>query len=223
MTQAVHHQFNARARTSQEERSQRTRQLLADSAIERLVESGYRGTTFVEVCRRAGLTRGAAHHHYRDLPALLLDALRMVNARLASVEPAVREAHGLEERIDAGIDELWRLFTTAEFRAVVEIWVAQSHDEALHDRIRSEMDRYVEIIVAGFGRFFPELVSQNADAVDLMRLLFVTLTGLGFMNATIWPKGEVPERARLRDLLKRMVHHEFAEAERLSAGVARAD
>ncbi len=200
-----------RPRTVHEQRSRRTREKLADAAIDCLVETGYRGTSFVEVCRRAGLTRGAAHHHYRDLPALLLDAMRRLNDRLIDrVRPALRDAASIEKRIDAGIDVLWNVFTAREFKAVVEIWVAQSHDPALSRRIRHEMDRYSENLSEGFARGFPELMDDANDALLMMRFAFLVVLGLGFMNATVDPRGDDPERERMLSLLKSVVQREVS-------------
>ncbi len=210
MPDVAHHR--GRPRTVHEQRSRRTREKLADAAIDCLVEMGYRGTSFVEVCRRAGLTRGAAHHHYRDLPALLLDAMRRLNDRLIDrVRPALRDVNDIEKRIDAGIDVLWNVFTAREFKAVVEIWVAQSHDPALSRRIRHEMDRYSANLSEGFARGFPELMDESSsDALLMMRFAFLVVLGLGFLNATIDPRGQDPERERMLSLLKSVVQREVS-------------
>jgi AcrR family transcriptional regulator len=202
--------IQGRPRTVHERRSRRTREKLADSTIDCLVESGYRGTSFVEVCRRAGLTRGAAHHHYRDMPALLLDAMRRLNDTLIGrVRPALRENLELEKRIDGAIEVLWRTFTSREFKAVVEIWVAQSHDPALSRRIRSEMDRYVANISEGFARAFPELSEDGDDALLMMRFAFLVVLGLGFHNATLGMRPQ-DDRDGMLSLLKKVVQREVA-------------
>ena len=51
----------------------RTRVALLEAALESFEEKGWRGATFEHVARRAGVTRGAVHHHFRDKRALLLD------------------------------------------------------------------------------------------------------------------------------------------------------
>jgi AcrR family transcriptional regulator len=204
-------------RTIHEQRSRRTREKLSDAAIDCLVEQGYRGTNFVEVCRRAGLTRGAAHHHYRDLPALLVDAMHRLNERLfEQARPALRDVADTAKRVDAAIEVLWDLFTARDFRAVVEIWVAQSHDAALSRRIRHEMDSYAEHVSTGFARYFPELMSEGASALLVMRFSFLVVLGLGFANATIAPRDQDQERQRMLALLKRVVQREVAELRELA-------
>ena len=202
--------LGVRPRTSHEERSQKTRERLAEAAIECLVEHGYRGTTFVQVCRRAGLTRGAVHHHYRDLSDLLLDAMKRLNQGLTQrIGPVLRGIGDPDQRVDAGIDLLWRLFTSREFRAMVEIWVAQSHDPSLSGRVRPEMERYSETIADGFASVFPELRHAGGDASLTMRFAFLVLLGLGFLNATIDPRGPDAEREQMLALLKRVVRREL--------------
>lgn len=199
----------ARARTAQGERSQRTRERLADAAIECLVEVGYRRTTFVEVCRRAGLTRGAAHHHYRDLPALLQDVMNRLNERLpARLRPTMIGELSLEKRIDGSIDALWDAFTAADFKAVVEIWVAQSHDTELADRIRNEMERNEEVVTRGFLKIFPELAGEGSEPLEMMRFALLTLLGQGFLQATLDRRTHDTDRAAMLSLLKKVVQRE---------------
>jgi AcrR family transcriptional regulator len=204
-------QVQGRPRTTQEQRSQRTRTKLADAAIECLVEQGYRGTTFVEVCRRAGLTRGAAHHHYRDLPALLLDAMRRLNQGLLErARPVLRDGGDTEKRIDAALDVLWDVFNARDFKAVVEIWVAQSHDPDLRERLRSEMEDYANHLAEGLAASFPELMHADSDAVRMMQFAFLTMLGMGFAKATIYRADDPDQHDRMRSMLKKVVQREVS-------------
>ena len=53
----------------------RTREALLAAALLAFAEHGWRGATFERVAERAGLTRGALHHHFRSKEALLQQAL----------------------------------------------------------------------------------------------------------------------------------------------------
>ena len=79
-------------------RSQATRSRLVQATIDSLIEHGYSKTTGVEICRRAGVTRGALNHHFPDYSALLIDALREVYTTL-KVEP---DASSLERVVRSG-------------------------------------------------------------------------------------------------------------------------
>jgi AcrR family transcriptional regulator len=112
-------------RRRQADRTAATRAALADAAVEVLVERGWAAVTAVEVCNRAGVTRGAFHHHYDSLPQLLADALRRLYATMAPAVPtAVTDLSGL-------IDATWRAIGQPRFKAVLEAWLAMANDPGL--------------------------------------------------------------------------------------------
>ena len=53
----------------------KTRVALLEAALIAFEEKGWRGATFEHIAERAGVTRGALHHHFRDKRALLVEAL----------------------------------------------------------------------------------------------------------------------------------------------------
>lgn len=57
------------------EEAARTRLALMKAALMAFEVNGWRGATFDDVSRRAGVTRGALHHHFRDKAALLVESL----------------------------------------------------------------------------------------------------------------------------------------------------
>lgn len=124
------------ARQPQQERSRTTRKRLLEAAADCLAELGWNGSTVAVVARRAGVTRGAAQHHFptrEELFAAALDHVmttRVVQLRreLESVPPGVH-------RTEAVVDMLIKLYTGPLFRAALHLWVAASTDEALRARI----------------------------------------------------------------------------------------
>lgn len=52
-----------------------TRLALMRAALVAFEVNGWSGATFEDVSRRAGVTRGALHHHFRDKAALLVESL----------------------------------------------------------------------------------------------------------------------------------------------------
>lgn len=57
------------------EDAERTRLALLEAALMAFEEKGWRGATFEHVAERAGVTRGALHHHFRSKAVLLEAAL----------------------------------------------------------------------------------------------------------------------------------------------------
>ena len=57
------------------EDAERTRLSLCEAALMVFDAKGWRGATFEAISERAGVTRGALHHHFRNKATLLRDAL----------------------------------------------------------------------------------------------------------------------------------------------------
>ena len=119
----------ASPRRTQAERTATTRNALADAAIEVLIERGWAAVTAIEVCNRAGVTRGAFHHHYDSLPELLADALRRLYASFGTGKRPL--ANDLPSLIDA----TWSIVGRPRFKAVLEAWLAMANDPTLRAEI----------------------------------------------------------------------------------------
>jgi AcrR family transcriptional regulator len=119
----------AGSRRTQADRSAATRAALADAAIDVLLEQGWAAVTAAEVCKRVGVTRGAFHHHYPNLPSLLADALRRLYAEMRKKKVApVTDLSGL-------IDANWAAIGNRRFKAVLEAWLAMANDPGLRAEI----------------------------------------------------------------------------------------
>lgn len=72
-----------RARRTNFDRSQETRGQLIAAARSLFLEKGYAGTATPEVVERAGVTRGALYHHYKDKQALFQAVVEAESAQIA--------------------------------------------------------------------------------------------------------------------------------------------
>lgn len=162
-------------RRSQADRSASTRAALADAAIEVLIEQGWAATNAAEVCKRAGVTRGAFHHHYPSLPNLLADALRRLYAEMTHRKPRpVTDLVGL-------IDSNWVAIGNPRFKAVLEAWLAMANDPGLRGEIGP--------VVAEFGSLVsPERVAPailvDDERRDFYAMARETMLGLALGRAT---------------------------------------
>ncbi|HEV7722717.1 MAG TPA: TetR/AcrR family transcriptional regulator, partial [Iamia sp.] len=101
-------------RRTQAGRTAATKAGMADAAIDVLVERGWAALTAAEVCKRAGVTRGAFHHHYDSLPALMADALRRLYATMGRGDRSpMTDLVGL-------VDANWAAIGNPRFKAVLE-------------------------------------------------------------------------------------------------------
>jgi AcrR family transcriptional regulator len=124
-------------RSPKQDRSRATRQRILEAAVACLAEHGWSGSTVAVVCTRAGVSRGAAQHHFRTREDLFTAAIaHMAEEWLV----AVRErARGLPregpDRTYAMVDMLVAVHTGPLFRAALHLWVAAGDEEALRTRV----------------------------------------------------------------------------------------
>jgi AcrR family transcriptional regulator len=124
------------AREPQQDRSRATRRRLLEAAVRCLAEHGWTGTTVAVVAESAGVSRGAAQHHFPTREDLVTAAVRhMTEVRMDDIRRHVAELPQGTERTEAVVDVLVRIYTGTVFRAALQLWVAASADEALRAQI----------------------------------------------------------------------------------------
>lgn len=123
-------------REPQQDRSRATRQRLLEAAIECIAELGWSGSTVAVVAERAGVSRGAAQHHFPTREDLVTSAVEYVSAqRLAMLRSQAVDLPVGPERTRAVMALIERMYTSPLFRAAVHVWVAAAADERLRERV----------------------------------------------------------------------------------------
>ncbi len=122
----------AQARVPQQERSRLTRQRLLEAAIECLAEHGWAGATVALVAERAGVSRGAAQHHFRTREELTIAAVRQVAAvRGEEMRKQTADLPKGRRRTEEALNLLAEHFTSPVFKAALQLWVAAATDPQL--------------------------------------------------------------------------------------------
>ncbi|MGW6389482.1 TetR/AcrR family transcriptional regulator [Streptomyces sp. NPDC055103] len=113
-----------------QDRSRATRQRLLEAAVACLAERGWAGSTVAVVAERAGVSRGAAQHHFPTREDLFTAAVEYV------AEERSQALRGLpsRDRTEA-VEALVDLYTGPLFRAALHLWVAASGEDQLRDRV----------------------------------------------------------------------------------------
>jgi AcrR family transcriptional regulator len=124
-------------RSPKQDRSRATRQRILEAAVSCLAEHGWSGSTVAVVCARAGVSRGAAQHHFRTREELFTAAIaHMAEQWLASVRERARALPGAgRDRTYAVVDMLVAVHTGPLFRAALHLWVAAADEEQLRPRV----------------------------------------------------------------------------------------
>lgn len=128
------------ARDRNQEQSERTRQLLVNSARSLFAEKGFGPTGTAEIVAAAGVTRGALYHHYGDKTALFLDVFESVERDLmAKLAGRIRGLDDPAEMLRTSGEAFLDLCQDAEVRQIALIdapsvlgWEAWREVEARH-------------------------------------------------------------------------------------------
>ena len=129
--------MTARGHRTQAERREQTRTALLDATIECLVELGYARTSVQEICARAGVSKGAAQHHFADKADLMASAVaHLTTRRMEALAGSVADLPAGEDAIPAAIDLLWAGYSGTLATAATELWIAARTEPALRAAIR---------------------------------------------------------------------------------------
>lgn len=120
----------------QQERSRATRLALLEAAVDCLAQVGWSGSTVAVVAERAGVSRGAAQHHFPTREDLFIAAVEHVTATRAAEIRSYIAVHGEEPLSTQRVVELIVDLHTGElFRAALALWVASSSEPQLRERV----------------------------------------------------------------------------------------
>ncbi|MFI8694472.1 TetR family transcriptional regulator [Dietzia maris] len=170
-------------RAPKQDRSRITRERLLGASIDLLATQGWAATTVGAVAAAAGVSRGAAQHHFPTREDLITAALgHMIEQRLEDVRSV-----GLDlpepgpERTVAVVRLIVGHYTSDLFKAALHVWTAAASDPALRDRVlplENHMSREVLSIAAA-------ALARDPGDVRIRRALQTTLDlarGLGLAD-----------------------------------------
>lgn len=160
---------------SQADRTHATRTALVDAAILLLIERGWGATTSVAVCEVADVTRGALHHHYKDLGELLSEALEKLCSDLliGKTTPSTT--------LKQLLDRTWNIFSDRRFKAVMEAWWAAGNSAEIAQMVRPVMSR-IATLVAPDNSHVPYF--RKVDVKAFISISREAMLGLAMGRAT---------------------------------------
>ncbi len=187
-------------REPRQDRSRATRRRLLEAAVECLSDLGWAGTTVAVVAERAGVSRGAAQHHFPTREDLFTAAVGYVaEVRLDEIR---REAAILppgSSRTEAVVLMLSRLYTGPLWRAALQVWVAASSDATLRDQVVpleaavGRATHEMAVALLGADESVPGVREMVQATLDLVR-------GLGLANVL------TDDSRRRRRILREWAH-----------------
>lgn len=172
----------APTREPQQDRSRATRARLLEAAITCLAELGWTASTVAVVAERAGVSRGAAQHHFPTREALFTAALEHVSqVRAGELKREVAALPGGTPNTATVVELVFGLFTGTMFRAALALWVAAAAEPQLREQIlplEARIGREIHRIVV-------ELLDVDESVPGVRETVQATLDlarGLGLAN-----------------------------------------
>jgi AcrR family transcriptional regulator len=164
---------------TQAERTASTTERLLDATIATLLERGYRGASTPEICKRAGVSRGAQLHHYPTKEALVAAAVdHLVQRRMTELADRLAQAPlGVIDLSDAAT-YLWSVYTGDTFYAWLELVVAARTDPELRRLLAGVDVRIARGAERLCKRFLLPYVEDANEIAATTRLILAMFDGL---------------------------------------------
>lgn len=146
-------------------RSEATRSHLLQAALELFAQSGYDATGVIQICQRAGVSKGAFYHHFPSKQAIFIQLLEdwlagldtlLANFRTEyqSVPAYLLETAGLAENVFQSASGALPMF--------LEFWTQASRDPAVWQASIAPYRRY--------QGYFEALIQQGVENHDFGRV-----------------------------------------------------
>ncbi|MEU4493097.1 TetR/AcrR family transcriptional regulator [Streptomyces sp. NPDC023998] len=165
-----------KAKEPKQDRSRATRQRLLEAAVSCLAEHGWAGSTVSAVAERAGVSRGAAQHHFPTREDLFTAAVEYV----AEERSQALRALPTQDRT-AVVAALVDLYTGPLFRAALHLWVAASNEDQLRSRV-TELEARVGRETHRIAVQLLEVDESHPGVRETVQGLLDMARGLGLAN-----------------------------------------
>ncbi|AXQ55440.1 MULTISPECIES: TetR/AcrR family transcriptional regulator [Streptomyces] len=159
-----------------QDRSRATRQRLLAAAVACLAEHGWAGSTVSVVAERAGVSRGAAQHHFPTREDLFTAAVEYVAEERSTALRALAP-EGRAQAVEALVD----LYTGDLFRAALHLWVAASDEPQLGARV-TELEARVGRETHHIAVALLDADESRPGVRELVQGLLDMARGLGLAN-----------------------------------------
>lgn len=169
-------------REPQQERSRTTRRRLIEAALDSFGERGWHGVTVAGIAERAGVSRGAAQHHFPAREDLVVAAVDLLGqSQIDELRAQAADLPSGASRIERVVEMVLNLYTGPLFRAALQLWSIAATDDALREvlvpleaRVGREAHR-VTVELLGVDESRPGVRELVQATLDLGR-------GLGLAN-----------------------------------------
>ena len=171
-------------------KAERTKELLYRTAMQLLIERGFRATTIRDICSAAGVSVGTFYLYFESKHAILFEIVRKLDHYFTDeVQPAL-EGSGTEEKILRYFEAYGAYLQALSFDTVCVLF---SVEDVWITRYRP-MHRVLTAILME-GQLKGE-IRREQEAEDLCRYLFMGATGVIFTWCTMQGQTDLQQQIR---------------------------
>ena len=143
----------------QQRKSAEMRIVILEATVECLVAHGYAGLSTQQVTKRAGVSRGAMHHHFASKMHLVSAVteyifFKRIERFLADFEAATLVDDG--DVTERATEMYWQSVQTREYAAYLELAIAARSDEELNRTFLPAAQRYDRVWSEEMVKAFPQ-------------------------------------------------------------------
>lgn len=174
-----------------EQRSAETRAAILTAATENFSTSGYEGTGVAEICRKAGVSKGAFYYHFESKEAVFLELLNTWLAELErSLAVVANDAENIPESLLRMAGLMQGVFQTDRKHIAIflELWTQASRNESVRRATVAPYHKYQEILADLIRRGIAEGTLGSIDPVSGSQVMISLASGL-FLQALLDPEG----------------------------------
>ena len=159
-------------------KSKKTREKIINAVVSLIKEGGFSNASTSRISERAGITWGAAQHHFGSKEEILDSVMEMSHERFTDLMSGTALRRGsLTQRVDLFVDLMWQHYQTDLYLAGLEILLATRGDSRRADQptiyeLQSPEHRKT------LREIFPESKLGDAEMTDALIFVHCFLTGL---------------------------------------------
>ena len=200
-------------RRTQAERTEETRLRLLKATIFSVSEGGYSRATLTEITQRAGVSIGAAQHHFQSKADLILATVEYVFTEMHLFVAEMSPTSGtMEERLDKMISVYWSWFSSPEYLAAWELILGARHDTKLFRELRKRVVLGVERVNHLWKAAFSDIELSNEEVRQLVQFTFGIMRGLALSDVVTLNTAQDDQKILelLRTMLRSVMEKNFS-------------
>lgn len=175
----------------QQQRSEETRARILDAAAAAFADSGFDATSVAQICRAAGVTKGAFYHHYDSKKDVFLELLNRwlggLDAQLESLRAAQASVPGGLLAMTAVVSDILNA-AGGQLPIYLEFLNQAMRDEAVWQASIEPYHRYVLVLAMIVRQGIDEGSLRDVEPDAAARLITALVMGL-LLEALLDPEG----------------------------------